>query len=169
MDGDVGADWQGEARVMMEDGPLSPRLSVWQLMTAITAAVPLVLTRRLRPLGLTSSQFTLLRVAAASTRPMTLGQLARALDQQPPATGETLDQLERQDWAQRVRDLPDRRAIRVELTAAGRAKLVEALSIEAGVIAAVFGRLTDADLATLRRLLERVGPDAADVPAGNPD
>ena len=100
---------------------------------------------------------------------MTLGQLARALDQQPQSVGGVVDQLERQGWAQRVRDLPDRRAIRVELTAAGRAKLAEALPIMAATFADVFGRLTDADLVTLRHLLERVGLDTADVPTSNRD
>ena len=148
------------------EGAMSPSLRVWLQLVAITAALPLALTRRLRPLGLTPSELAILRVVAGSTRPMTISQLARAIDLELPSTGAALDQLEQQGWAQRVRDLPDRRAVRVELTAAGRTKLAEALSVMAATFADVFGHLTDADLAALRRLLERVEPDAGAVPAG---
>ena len=103
---------------------MSPSLRIWLQLMAITAAVPSALTRRLRPLGITPSQLTILRVLHATARPMTVGQLARAVDQLPTSTSTVLSQLEQQGWVQRARDPPDRRAIRVELTAAGQAKLM---------------------------------------------
>ena len=151
---------------MWENAPGSPSLRVWLQLVAICTAIPLALTRRLRPLGVTPFDLAILRVLHATTKPMTVGQLVSAVDQVPSSLGTALDQLEQRGWVQRVRDLPDRRTTRVGLTAAGQAKLAEALPIMAATIAHVFGRLTDEDLATLRRLLERVGPDAGAVPAG---
>lgn len=53
-----------------------------------------------------------------------------------------LDRLEKQGVVRRLRDLPDRRVIRLELTEAGRAKLVEAVRAEAACAAELLGDLS---------------------------
>ena len=80
---------------MWENAPGSPSLRVWLQLVAIGTAIPRALTRRLRPLEVTPFDLAILRVLHTVTRPLTISQLARALDQAPQSVGAALDQLER--------------------------------------------------------------------------
>ena len=53
---------------------------------------------------------------------------------------------EKQEWVRRVRDLPYRRAIRLELTPAGEAKLAETLGPSGATIDRMFANISRSEL-----------------------
>ncbi len=93
---------------------------------------------------------------------MTPSRLAHYLTQETQSVTGLIDRMERQGWVRRVRDLPDRRAIRLELTEAGLRKLEETLAPGRETTARMFARLDAKETLELIRLLERVYQSAAD-------
>jgi DNA-binding MarR family transcriptional regulator len=72
--------------------------------------------------------------------PLTAGQLAEACDLSPGAMTTAIDRVERAGYARRIRDLPDRRSVRVEATPRLRR-----------LAARLYGPIGDAGMARLRR------------------
>jgi MarR family transcriptional regulator, transcriptional regulator for hemolysin len=83
-------------------------------------------------------------------------ELARALGIVGPTLTRHLDGLERAGLVARVRDPEDRRAVRVELTEAGRAKHAELLQAVIAFNRRLRVGFGEKDLETLRDLLERL-------------
>lgn len=97
----------------------------------------------------------------------TAGDLAAEMGNTPGNITGLLDRLEEQALVSRRRSTEDRRSLRVELTPRGR-KLVRAFDAAArAALEEAFARLTQAEVRTLVRLLERMGPGAEGV-AGPP-
>ncbi len=92
---------------------------------ATWAAVTRVLERELGGVGISLPQALVLLQIAAVREPLLLSQVATRLLQQPQSMTSLMDRVEQAGWARRVHDLPDRRAIRVELTEAGVARANE--------------------------------------------
>jgi DNA-binding MarR family transcriptional regulator len=67
-----------------------------------------------------------------------------------------LDRLERLGWVERRPDAADRRANRLHLTPAGRLKVDAVLPRHDAVVLDAMRTLSDVDVASLRRLLERL-------------
>lgn len=88
--------------------------------------------------------------------PMAPGELARCVHYSPGALTRLLDKLELQGYLQRVPDPSDRRALRLELTAAGRA--INKRMIACGNAAAerAFSDISVGERKQLQALLERV-------------
>jgi DNA-binding MarR family transcriptional regulator len=95
-------------------------------------------------------------IKAAGAEPMTPSRLAHELTQETQSVTGLIDRMEKQAWVRRVRDLPDRRAIRLELTPAGEAKLQETAGPSNATIERLFEGLSMADISALAGLLERV-------------
>ncbi len=72
--------------------------------------------------------------------PLTAGQLAEACDLSPGAMTTAIDRVEQAGYARRVRDLPDRRSVRVEVTPRARRLAVR-----------LYGPIGEAGMARLRR------------------
>ena len=70
--------------------------------------------------------------------------------------------MEQRGWVRRYRDLPDRRAVRLELTEAGAAKATDAQRCLDAALAHCFGGLAADEVRVLVALLARL---AAGVPA----
>lgn len=87
---------------------------------------------------------------------MAPGELARILNYNPGALTRLLDKLEQMGYLQRVPDPNDRRALRLELTASGRA--IHTRMIDCGNAAAerAFADITRAERRQLHGLLVRV-------------
>ena len=112
------------------------------------AAVQRVFSRALQEADINFEQACGLRAIAEATQPFLLHQLAIALVQQPQSVTSLVDRLERLGWARRVyHELPDRRGIRVELTAAGRAKYEEMVPLLGRPAATMVRSLGDAQRA----------------------
>ena len=67
-----------------------------------------------------------------------------------------LDRLERVGWVERRPDPADRRANRLHLTAAGRRKIDAVLPGHDALVADAMGTFSDADVRSLRRLLDQL-------------
>ncbi len=158
LDNGEGADGQREECVTSDRTETTPAQHVWRQLQLTYALLTTAVAQGLAPAGITPAQLTALRLLDTDPEPPTVSELARRLQYENQAMTGLLDRLERHGWVRRVRDLPDRRAIRVELTAAGRAKLLEALPVEAAAIAAVFGHLVPEDVTALTKLLEQRSP-----------
>ena len=92
---------------------------------------------------------------------LTPTRLADALGQENQGITGLLDRLEQRGWVQRVRDLRDRRTIRLELTDAGAAKLAETIPPGTAALEQVFAGLAAEDIAALTAALAHIGHRAA--------
>jgi DNA-binding MarR family transcriptional regulator len=92
---------------------------------------------------------------------LTPGRLAAELALSPAATTALVDRLVAADLVERVRDLPDRRQVRLRLTDTAHRFGEELLAPWARRIDAATARLTPREAAVLRRYLEEVLADDA--------
>lgn len=88
--------------------------------------------------------------------PMSAGELARALSRDGGAVTRLLDQLEARDCLCRKPDLQDRRALRIDLTATGRALYRHVKSCSERVLDAAQRALTDEERAHFVDYLQRI-------------
>ena len=114
------------------------------------------------PGSLTERQAQLLRSVGDTPR---ISDVVAALHTTPSVVTGLLDRLERQGLVRRVPSHQDRRAVLVELTAAGRVRRDQGTEAQVAALAAAFASLSDDDLAVVvdcLALLERlVAPSAA--------
>ena len=110
--------------------------------------------------GVTPAQYNVLRILRGhAAGPMTCSQIGgRLLDRTPDVT-RLLARLERAGLVTRTRAERDRRAVEVALTDAGRHVLAALEAPARDAIAGVAGHLSDDELRTLSRLLERLRTD----------
>jgi DNA-binding MarR family transcriptional regulator len=137
---------------------LSPQMVAWTLLYQSYTAIFKTIERALLPLGISPPQAFALAAIRYSVEPMTPGRLAGLLAQETQSLTGLVDRMEAQGWVARMRDLPDRRTIRLALTPAGEAKLNEIMPFNARAAAEVFGGLAPGRLAELSRLLEEMRP-----------
>ena len=127
----------------------------WPKLHAAYGAAFKALERSLGPVGATLPQLQALQVLAVGPHPVTPSRLAEALAQETQSVTGLVDRMEKQGWVERVRDLPDRREIRLQLTDVGHGLLLEASAATDPALAGLFADLTPAELALLARLLGR--------------
>ena len=130
--------------------------AVWRQLYLTYSTIFKAIERAIQPTGVTLPQALALTTIQGDSEPTTPSRLAHHLTQETQSVTGLIDRMEKQDWVRRVRDLPDRRAIRLELTPAGHAKLDETSGPSRATEARVFDPLTPEELATLSSLLERV-------------
>lgn len=110
------------------------------------------------PYDLAPHQARALRVIGHHT--LRLGELAQHLRVAPRSVTDVVDALEERGLAERTPDPTDRRAHGVRLTTAGSRLLEEVDAARRRGADEYFGRLSERDRATLRRILERLDADA---------
>lgn len=98
----------------------------------------------MRPLGLTSGQFSLL-MSLNRPEPPTIGSVAALLGMDRTTLTANLKPLERRDLVKVAIDTADRRNRRLALTPAGRALLIAAVPVWTREHAAIEGLLFEAD------------------------
>ncbi|MES1201120.1 MAG: MarR family transcriptional regulator [Pseudomonadota bacterium] len=119
---------------------------------------------RLRPLGFASAQLPVLTALKDGAR-LSQTELARWAKVEQPTMAQLLARMERDGLIRRAPDPSDGRSSLVMLTAKARAKLPAGRAIlEAGNREAMRG-LTDAEVATLMSLLQRVLANAEEMEA----
>jgi MarR family 2-MHQ and catechol resistance regulon transcriptional repressor len=129
---------------------------VWRQLYLTYSTIFKAIERAIQQTGVTLPQALALTTIQADSEPTTPSRLAHHLTQETQSVTGLIDRMEKQDWVRRMRDLPDRRAIRLELTAAGEAKLEETAGPSRATEARVFDQLSPDELATLSSLLDRV-------------
>lgn len=85
--------------------------------------------------------------------PKSIGELSTATALSSPATTTLIDRLEEKGFARRTRQGKDRRRVLVELTAAGRERLLELWGPLITKSTKLMNRMTDAELRQLRDFL----------------
>lgn len=135
--------------------------AVWRQLYIAYSTIFKAIERAIAPTGVTLPQALALATIKSGPGPITPSRLAHYLTQETQSVTGLIDRMERQDWVRRVRDLPDRRAIRLELTPAGEAKLAETLGPSGETTARMFSALSGGELEQLARLLDKVYDGAA--------
>ena len=143
---------------MTDGSSLGPQLVAWTLLYQTYTAIFKTMERALLPIGVSPPQAFALAAIKLSAEPMTPGRLAGLLAQETQSLTGLVDRMESQGWVKRVRDLPDRRTIRLALTAAGEAKLDQLLPHSAIAADEVFAGLSPARLVDLVHILEEMRP-----------
>ena len=141
-----------------EPRTLGPEMTAWTLLYQTYTAIFKTMERALLPLGISPPQAFALAAIQLSDEPMTPGRLAGLLAQETQSLTGLVDRMEAQGWVQRMRDLPDRRTIRLALTPAGEAKLNEVMPFNVKAAEEVFAGLTTARLALLSEILAEMRP-----------
>jgi DNA-binding MarR family transcriptional regulator len=113
------------------------------------------LERLFRTRGLTSSQYNVLRILRGEGRPLPILEIAgRTVTVVPGITG-LIDRLERAGLVRRERSAQDRRVVFVDITPQARALLAGLDAPLMQLHRDLLGHLSDKELRTLIRLLEK--------------
>jgi MarR family 2-MHQ and catechol resistance regulon transcriptional repressor len=146
-----------------------PKADASSAETALRAYVKLMrashaVLARIEPLlvahGLTPTQLGVLE-GLLHKGPLTQRELGRKLLTSPGNMTDVVDKLEQRGLVRRARDCADRRLVRVELTACGRAKIEALFPLHAQDIARAMAGLDAGELVRLGELLRRLGMAAA--------
>ena len=128
----------------------------WRQLYLTYSVIFKAIERSIAPTGVTLPQAMALNTIRFGEGPMTPSRLAHYLMQETQSVTGLIDRMEKQGWVRRVRDLPDRRAIRLELTDAGAAKLDETVQPGFDTTERMFARLDTKETDELTRLLLQV-------------
>ena len=140
----------------MQQVEASSSVQAWRQLYLTYSAIFKAIERSIAPTGVTLPQALALSTIRNGEGPMTPSRLAHYLTQETQSVTGLIDRMERQGWVRRVRDLPDRRAIRLELTEDGAAKLDETSLPGFDTTERMFSKLKGAELEELTALLGRV-------------
>jgi DNA-binding MarR family transcriptional regulator len=140
----------------MQQTETSQAVTAWRQLYLTYSAIFKAIERSIAPTGVTLPQALALNTIRYGEGPMTPSRLAHYLTQETQSVTGLIDRMERQGWVRRVRDLPDRRAIRLELTDAGTHKLEDTSGPGFETTEQMFSRLKPEELEQLISLLGRV-------------
>lgn len=135
--------------------PAELAIEVADLIHAVSRHIGRSAKAELGPLGVTWGQVRALRVIAGGTDPVRMGAIAERLGVVPRSATSVVDDLVEQGLAERTADPVDRRAVAVEVTAAGQALLADLADCRRSAAGEVLADLTLDELTTARDLLAR--------------
>lgn len=131
-------------------------LQAWRQLYLTYSVIFKALERSIAAKHVTLPQAMALSTIKNGEGPMTPSRLAQYLTQETQSVTGLIDRMEKQGWVRRVRDLKDRRAIRLELTDAGAAKLDETIRPGADVTTLLFSSLDEKQIEQVTSLLQQV-------------
>ncbi len=143
--------------------PVAVALGAYVKLLRASRAVLTRVEPRLAAHGLTPTQLGVLE-ALLHKGPLSPGELSRKVLTSPGNMTDVIDKLAARDLVARQRDRGDRRHVRIDLTACGRALISELFPAHAADIAAAMAGLSECELELLGTLLRRLGQGAG-VPA----
>jgi MarR family transcriptional regulator, 2-MHQ and catechol-resistance regulon repressor len=135
---------------------LSDALDAYVKLLRASRAVLARVEPRLAASGLTTTQFGVLE-AILHKGPLSQRDLSLKVLTSPGNMTDLVDKLEARGLVRRVRQKADRRAVRVELTAAGMALIEPLFAAHAGDIDTAMAGLDGAELRELGALLRKLG------------
>lgn len=112
--------------------------------------------RRLQPFGLSQASWRPLLHLARAPAPIYQKDLANALLVDSSSVVRVLDSLQQNGFIERREGQPDRRAKRIELTGQGRATVERLERVATQVRDEALTGISDAELATTLRVMERI-------------
>jgi DNA-binding MarR family transcriptional regulator len=142
------ADWQADLN--------RPRVVAARLLNHAYSVAYRLSEHRLRPFGISPVQWRALSLTRLLPPPVTPSILALNLALDSRTVSDLVSRLEQCGWIRRVRDLPDRRAVRLELTEEGEAALSGAWGPMMDVSDEVWSVVDTDDLKAVIRVLRRV-------------
>jgi DNA-binding MarR family transcriptional regulator len=145
----------------MQAVDVAPASAAWRQLYLTYSTIFKAVERAIAGTGVTLPQALALQTIKNGPSPITPSRLAYFLTQETQSVTGLIDRMEKQQWVRRVRDLPDRRAIRLELTPAGEAKLEETIAPSSATIDRMFSVLNASDLTAFTSMLERIYTGAA--------
>ena len=125
-------------------------------MSAIGRHVSRIFEQTVAHHGLNHGEYKVLQQLAIAERPLSAGELSRALLLSTGAMTNRLDRLETAGHLRRVADPKDRRGVLVELTDGGRELIDHAVAEQAAKEIDVLSALPAGELDRLNRLLRKV-------------
>lgn len=118
-----------------------------------------------RSCGITLTRLeVLLRLSSAPRGELTMGELARAMNLTSGGATRVVDRMIAAGEVERRPCADDRRVLYARLTEAGRSRAREAAAAHAASLRAAYAALSDAELASLDRFLDRLRGRALDPP-----
>ena len=141
---------------------MSDALDAYVKLLRASRAVLARVEPRLAASGLTTTQFGVLE-AILHKGPLSQRDLSLKVLTSPGNMTDLVDKLEARGLVRRVRQKADRRAVRVELTAAGRELIEPLFAAHAGDIDAAMAGLDGAQLRELGALLRKLGLAAGEL------
>jgi DNA-binding MarR family transcriptional regulator len=120
------------------------------------AGVEARLERSVEPMGLSLAKMGALHTLVEADGPVPLGQLAERLCCVKSNVTQLVDRLEAELLVRRVPDPADRRSVRAEVTAEGRARFAAALRAREAAEAELLAGFGDDELERLARWCQRV-------------
>lgn len=142
------ADWQADLD--------RPRVAAARLLNHAYSVTYRLSEHRLRPIGVSPVQFRALSLVRLLPPPATPSVLALHLALDSRTVSDLVSRLELCGWVRRVRDLPDRRAVRLELTDKGDAVLTASWGPAIATSEEVWSVVDIDDLGTVLRVLRQV-------------
>ncbi len=139
---------------------MTEALSAYVKLLRAAKAVLARVEPRLADSGLTATQLGVLE-AVLHAGPLSQRELGRKVLTSAGNMTDVIDKLERRGLVHRSRKPGDRRAVRVELTSAGREIIETLFPRHAQDIAGAMGSLDEAELRQLSALLQKLGRAAA--------
>ena len=106
--------------------------------------------------GLTLQQYRVLMVLDAAKHPVTITDVARWLDRNTNSISLIIDRMEKVDLVKRVRDLKDRRSLRLVMTAKGNGLFERATANGLELLDAMKSCCTEEEMQILTDLLGRL-------------
>lgn len=141
-----------------------PAVETYRRFYVAHTAVARAIERDLLRAQVSLPQAIALEVIGTAPDVVTATQLAGYMGQERQSMTGLIDRMEMKAWLERVRDLPDRRAIRLRLTEAGQRKLEEILPITFRSVVSIFSKFSDDELRAMSRTFEGVYDAAATQP-----
>ena len=144
------------------------RNAVPYLMARVRAAMVDEVDAALAPFGIRAAEYFVL-LALANDMAATASGMCAFIDHDPGAMTRKIDNLEKKNLVRRVRDPEDRRAIKLELTAEGKAVYPKVLAASVGVVNRFLEGFAKTEVRQmedmLRRMLENSACAAAETAA----
>jgi len=133
-----------------------PIADTYRRLYIAQTAVARAIERALLRCGVSLPQAIALQVIGTADETITATQLATYMGQERQSMTGLIDRMEARGWLSRTRDLPDRRAIRLALTATGRAKLAEITPVAFNAVVQVFERFDEERLASMTAIFQEI-------------
>ena len=112
--------------------------------------------------GITTQQHSVLMAIRYMQSPVTPKDVANWLDRNPNGISMLIDRMVKDGLVERIRDLRDRRSVRLEITEKGNTRLDEATFIGWQLIENILSSVQEDELVLLTDLLEKVREKAFD-------
>jgi DNA-binding MarR family transcriptional regulator len=126
---------------------------VWELWHITNVLMEKHAEDTLAPLGISYPQFLVLFVLNRAGTAATATDLARQLGRNPNALSMILDRMEKNGLVRKVRNLPDRRLVRIAMTKEGREKLAATFEVTQAMIDRLMAPFSGEDLDTFASLI----------------